>query len=255
MAKSKSKSQSLLTQERKRLKRSSKIHIGAAPALQRILKKSARRQQRREKAPSKFIMPWLHEPNYKYIPNQHHGAHLLSLPSELLQEILFLSLYGERQEKLRHRIGELNTVCPTIRAHMVYVSKAAMSLASDAEDSVSPPSFNEFPNIQWPILSTAAAAANFTANIYRDRFTGGKQIDGRLKKLSGRKRKNRKRWQKCWFCEERHLAGDQVCPMERRDPELWVQSTKVKRGAVDSTVVRIGGQMRSMMGKKTVFKG
>lgn len=51
-------------------------------------------------------------------------------------------------------------------------------------------------------------------------------LQGTERKPKGR---NERRRQRCWYCDERHAFGEQVCPMERREPQRWKEMTKSLR--------------------------
>lgn len=81
-----------------------------------------------------------------------------------------------------------------------------------------------------PTLPMVTASHGWQVNraimTYASKSREGTHIEGKSHRCLGAKYRPRK----CWSCTERHVDGDPVCPMARRDPERWEIMTKKVRG-------------------------
>ncbi|KAF1849132.1 uncharacterized protein K460DRAFT_85628 [Cucurbitaria berberidis CBS 394.84] len=141
---------------------------------------------------------------------------------------------------LGQKIGVLCCVAPQIRLDMQYVMRLWQR---DLEEYMEQNHINK----STSRLLTAAEgdAWMFGSGIEapkRKRKRRG-EIEGEGYKVPGK----RPRAFKCWYCMERHLDGDPVCPWKKRDPAMWQAMTK-----------KVGGrrglaQQTSSTGTKVVF--
>jgi len=146
---------------------------------------------------------------------------------------------------LYRRIGELCCVSPVTRLDMVVVRTLWQR------------DLNRQLNSQYTVhldtkLPTVAAGYEWVLNdeikkatkaISRKRSRGKRIMTSDHRKLGPRHRPS-----KCWYCTERHPAGDPICPMARLDPENWEKMTKKVGGWRASADSR-----RRVLGKKVVF--
>lgn len=235
----------------------------------RTLKRSARRQLERERAPSLWIMPWVDLKQHGSMSGRvHPKASLLGLPSELRQQILYKSyslkeLKDDARKYYRKPIKSRKVMIP---ARMDTDMLNKFGLSSKEGDLI-------------PIISRRVGIHCRTSPLIRqDMDYVCKRLQVDLEKLfdrelpfrldkpkvprilegmewlrtpsiaaaphlheqqnviNGKKRKAKKnRPRKCWHCLGRHYGIDPVCPMAREDPRKWRQMTRKLGG-------RRGGQ-------------
>ncbi|KAH6644351.1 hypothetical protein C7974DRAFT_18905 [Boeremia exigua] len=220
-----------------------KFSIFSQPSL-RSLKPSPRKKLENERAPSLWILP--RDIDFRSTEHGvvHPSASFLGLPAELRQCILLLSYqfqpvpetkFGPRDKKLhmrkRHtesrrlltdqeyfnmcgvndRIAELCRVCRVVCEDMQYVGKQWRSAAESSilkkidVDAFESPGYTL---VQGPVYSVKKAVV----------------IQGNDRHLRGR------RPGKCWYCTERHVAGQPRCPMATTDSQRWMQETRAIGG-------------------------
>jgi hypothetical protein len=234
----------------------------------RTLKPSARKQLARERAPSLYIYPSDKKP-FAYPGREYPQASLLGLPAELRQLILYKAFdMGElenmvkQQKKLNRQLTVpevrankelkesqekvLNTnLTPTQRDFVTILGRRIRELRS-----LSPRSYQDMEYVKklWQRrlenyiklqFSGDIGAPTFAFPVADDRMLGTK---GRVEKGEYPSKLGR-RLHRCWYCTERHLGCDPICPMEREDPERWHGLTK-----------KVGG-WRARMKPRTIFKG
>jgi hypothetical protein len=154
------------------------------------------------------------------------------------------SYEGELVAMLSRKIGALCRVSPLVRSDVQYVSKRWQGdleeyLQRRLDVSLDAPETNRIPRgLEW---------------LYAPLVTPAVQIDkkGKVIKVREKEAGRRARPTKCWLCTERHVDGDAVCPMARRDPEKWEEMTK-KVGGRKSKKVR---GRPTFNGRKVVFEG
>jgi hypothetical protein len=217
---------------RQSLQRTTLLHIETAPIQVRSLKKSARNMLKRERTRRiGYIAPWIRSPEFRYQARTYPSAHLLGLPNEILNDILFMS-FGRKDVTTRgfktHRLvrtrltaaeaiakaaGNLSSVCAAIRLKMPYIrcrwEEAYLSTPLRA------PQASTIRGIQVPQPMPVRKFASKKK---------GKVVKVTQKKLSA---KRRRRPVVCWKCCERHSWADPVCPLERRTASGWANATKI----------------------------
>jgi hypothetical protein len=145
---------------------------------------------------------------------------------------------------LSRKIGALCRVSPLVRSDMAYVSKRwredlgeylqrRLNVALDAPKTDRVPRGFEW--LHAPLVTPAMRSDK-----------KGKAVKAREKEAGRRVRPP-----KCWYCTERHVDGDAVCPMARRDPERWEEMTK-KVGGWRS---KKGRGRPTFQGRRVVFEG
>jgi hypothetical protein len=280
-------------EQRRREQAKIPLHIISYHEL-RTLKRSARKQLDRERAPTLWIIPWHEAQRFSAGSDQRHSqASLLGLPTELRQNILYESYSIQNLEEdaqtsrnarptrmkrlsarvgtehvnvqgciekairakfgpksyedelvaiLGRRIGALSRISPLIYMDMQYVRKRWQNDLEKYLDQRSEVQLHA-PTTSIMLQGHRWHFAPNIASLTRRNKKGEVIRAGRM--ASGK----RVRPPKCWYCTERHLDGDLMCPMARRDPETWQNITRKVGGWRAKTNSR-----PTIKAKKVVFE-
>jgi hypothetical protein len=241
----------------------------------RKLRKSARKQIDRERAPGLWIFPWVMTPSGKF-ERAYPRASLLGLPVELRQRILYeafdsneLGKGGVRQWRLRQGLSvtakaaknklrqeqekALNKTLTPLQSHFItMVGQRFIELRCVSQlirldmDYVRKVWQRELVE-QLKLRASKDSLVGDERILTNDLTALNKGWKGAVIKAKKHGRFG-KRPSKCWRCNERHEDGDPVCPMAREDPKQWHRLTTKVGGR------RGGVQPRSIFqGKKVVF--
>lgn len=219
--------------KREYLRNPPKIFIDTAPPIRRTLLASARKTLRRERDRRNYIAPWIRDPTFRLKDLTYPEGHFLALPAEVRQQILRMSLDKRdfksmgrlalsRSKSARERVcklictrvGELASVCPVVRLDMTHVAREWKKKYVDGEvlykkwtgQAIQLPKWDVTKGVEWK------------KNVQ-------KKLEVQEKEGKATKRKHN-RPHRCRYCDERHKAGDLVCPMWKCNPEKWISLTK-----------------------------
>jgi hypothetical protein len=205
--------------DRRKLAKATKLHISTHAAESRTLKRGARRALHKQNAPYLWISPWIKDPFFRYEPRVYPAASLLGLPAELRHKILLLTrdkadLKGCTWGDFTDWTGNLSCLSPMLRLDMLYIRQVWLK----EKVALEPPQPIK-KHIWGP---EELQELNIGRSLRKDRFIRGSQ-------MTARSRKRRRRDEKCWHCEKRHISKNPTCPLSRENPSLWKQLTRPVR--------------------------
>ena len=221
----------------------------------RTLKRSARKQIERERAPNQWILPRIHDDGIVWDSRPYPPASLLGLPREIRQQVLYetcdmesLEKVAEYEEMVRDKTGLVDMFKgiggkKAIPSHLGNGARQCLSSLGKKIGvlcAVSPLIREEMQFVveRWyedldkslntrpwsrlalpPNMLSALSKSNVWLQDGAPRTYLGNERQ--LVKVAGKG----PRLQKCWFCGERHDRG-QVCPASVRDSKKWRALTK-----------------------------
>ncbi|KAF2114082.1 hypothetical protein BDV96DRAFT_577538 [Lophiotrema nucula] len=205
----------------------------------RTLRKSARNHIRKENEKWNAKIPWVQELNWRYKPNAYPRAHLLSLPTEIRQQILTYTITKVEMKEmtmmqLRKWVGTLSVLSPVIRMELPYLA-------------------NIWYEEKARYMKLLPRSDPERVELAKYRIALSQKKKGEEIKVKGKKeRKNRPA--KCWFCMGRHYGKDPMCLHERQHLTEWLRATK-PLSKQKRNKIGLGGvqKMQGFAGKKTVF--
>ncbi|KAH7410131.1 hypothetical protein DE146DRAFT_732943 [Phaeosphaeria sp. MPI-PUGE-AT-0046c] len=161
-------------------------------------------------------MPWIGEKPSKYHPSTRTADPSMCTTLEMSALARFeLNTYeGKLVTMLSRKVGELSRVSPLIKSEMEHVSK---KWQKDLETHLQV-------QLRGCKVSTDKNGLEWFFQPHLHPYM--KPREGQVVKAKQRGPGKRFRARKCWYCTERHERGDKICPMARRAPKEWKETTK-----------------------------
>lgn len=253
------------------------------PVQLRTLKRSARKQLDKERAPSLWVLPW-HESNQLGVGRVYPLASLLGLPSELRHKILYRSYrveelkaeakatYAKKPGRAKRAMasgGQQRLDCELLAKFNLTTREGELVATLSTKVGIlcrtSPLIRQDMEYIckWWQEDLEELLGRDLAFHLHRPKFPKvpeemewlhtpsiavALRAEGEGNVIKGKQRGGkRKRPQKCWYCTERHYGIDPVCPMVREDPNKWKEMTRKLGGRRGGKAAKTTAESRKII--------